>query len=740
MRAIGRLLRLVAVLVCAPALIAGSVVVVAPQAMALLTAGHSRLPELNLSALGERSLMFARDGTLIASLHDYESNRAPVRLDQVPEALVQTVLAVEDEHFYEHGGVNLRATARALMENVEAGGIAQGGSTITQQVVKNALLSPEQDLGRKVKEAVYAVRLEDEMSKDEILERYLNTVYFGNGAYGVQAAAETYFGINVGELNWGQAALLAGLIRNPGGYDPFLHPEAADSRRRFVLDRLVSLGYITQYQSELFQLVPLPTASLSSLPPPKDYFIEEVKQQLLDDPRLGETATDRFNAVFRGGLRVYTTIDPIYQYVAAQARNDVQASITTPCTRPDGTQTPCFLPEPGGMLTNAVISIEPSTGAVRAMIGGPGFEAYKYNLTTQGIGRQAGSSFKTFVLVAALEHGYIPEDVIDGSGPCKFPNPGGTPDPYEVDNFDNNRGSVGTILRQTVGSVNCAYVRLEQLVGLPNVIDTAKRMGITTPLGEPTGDLSLTLGTREVHPIEMAAAYATLAAEGVYRRPYLIDRVEDSTGHVIFEHEDSPQQVLDPEVARLATSVLQANVEYGTGTAAQLGEQPAAGKTGTAQDSADAWFVGYTPHLATAVWMGAPEGRVPMRNVGGRTVTGGSYPAQIWGLYMNQVQSGLPVVEFTEPEPPDRGGRFLRLDPEIDLGSSGYDDFSQAFSPRRPPSTFTFTPTPRPAPSPGTPPVTAAPPPPPTVPPPTQTTAPPDTRPPRPRPTHPPRP
>ncbi|HEX9994778.1 MAG TPA: transglycosylase domain-containing protein [Acidimicrobiales bacterium] len=725
MKHLARLLRLVAVLVCAPALLAGTVLVVAPQAVALLTSGSSRLPELNLSALGERSLMFARDGTLIASLHDYESNRAPVRLDQVPEALVQTVLAVEDEHFYEHGGVNLRATARALMENVEAGGIAQGGSTITQQVVKNALLSPEQDLGRKVKEAVYAVRLEDEMSKDEILERYLNTVYFGNGAYGVQAAAETYFGLNVGDLNWGQAALLAGLIRNPGGYDPFLHPEAAESRRRFVLDRLVGLGRITQYENELYQLVPLPTANLSSLPPPKDYFIEEVKQQLLDDPRLGETATDRFNAVFRGGLRIYTTIDPIYQYVAAQARNDVQGTITTPCPRPDGTLGPCFLPEAGGLFTSAVISVEPGTGAVRAMIGGPGFEAYKYNLTTQGIGRQAGSSFKTFVLVSALEHGYIPNDVIDGSGPCKFPNPGGTPDPYEVDNFDDNRGSVGTITRQTVGSVNCAYVRLEQLVGLPNVIDTARRMGITTPLGEPTGDLSLTLGTREVHPIEMAAAYATLAADGVYRQPYLIDRVEDSRGRVIFEHEDDPQQALDPEVARLATEVLEANVQYGTGTAAQLGEQAAAGKTGTAQDSADAWFVGYTPQLATAVWMGAPEGRIPMRNVGGRTVTGGSYPARIWGLYMSEVHSGLPITEFTPPEPPDRAGRFLRLDPEIDLGASGYDEFAAQFAPR-PPATYTFTPPPV------RPPVTFAPPPPPTAPPETRPPRPP--RPPRPRP------
>jgi penicillin-binding protein 1A len=610
-------------------------VAVAPQVGEFFTAGSVVPPEVNLRPLAERSVAYADNGSVMATFHAAE-NRQEVRLRRIPRTVRRTILAVEDEDFFQHNGVNLRATMRALFENVSSGGIAQGGSTITQQLVKLSLLSPRQDLNRKVREAILAIELEKTMTKPEILQRYLNQVYFGGGAYGVQAAAEIYWGQDVEDLDWGQAALLASLIQNPVGYDPVREPEVARERRRVALDRIVELGYITPEEADYYDVAGLPQARIDVLPEPNDYFVEEVKQQLLDMEELGATPTERYNALFKGGLRIQTTFSPEAQFLALSARNNV-------------------LPDTGGQFTAALVAVTPQTGAVRAMVGGPGFDRYRYNLATQGA-RQPGSSFKIFVLTAALEAGLVPDDILNGTGPCTFPNPGGYPDPYVANNFADGGGSTGSITSNTLASSNCAFLRLGQFVGLQDVVDVARRMGVTTEL-DPR-NLSLPIGSEEVHPIDMAGAAAVLANGGIRHRPYVIDRVTDRDGNVIYQHESPGRQVVARQSACLATEVLEANIQGGTGTAAQLSNMAAAGKTGTAQNFGDAWFVGYTPFLATAVWMGNPAARVPMYNVGGREVTGGSYPAEIWRAFNEPAHNGLTYTDFPTCDP-TRPGRSL---------------------------------------------------------------------------------
>jgi penicillin-binding protein 1A len=632
-----------------------------PAALELQGAGHSSGGDIELGPLDQRSYVYAQDGSLLATLRA-DVDRQPIPLSSIPPQTVDAVLAVEDAEFYAHDGVNLRATLRALAANVDSGDTVQGGSTITQQVVKQELVGSEQTLARKAREAVLARRLEDQMTKDAILERYLNTVYLGNGAYGVQAGAETYFGISAGQLDVPQSAFLAGMIANPSTFDPIRHPEAAKERRDLALRRLVSYGRLTQADADRYAETPLPTAINQVLPPAQDYFVEEVKQQLLDDERLGATPEERYRAVFRGGLQIHTTLDPRAQQMALTARNDVLAEVA-PDGAPVGTVPLAKNPDTGveRYATGAVVSVEPGTGAVRAMVGGSGFEAEKYNVTTQGL-RSGGSTFKVFVLMALLEHGYVPSDSVNGSGPCSFTGiPGLSPDPYRVENFANSGGGGGTILQQTLRSSNCAFVRLGQIVGTEAVAEQARRMGITTPLNPV---VSMPLGTQEVFPIDMAAAVASIPADGLFYAPYYVERVEDRDGHVLFTHEPNPRRAESPESARLAADVLERNVQSGTGNKARVPGQHAAGKTGTAQNSGNGWFVGFTPYLATAVWIGSPADNFEVR-IGGRGITGGSYPAEIWGRYMRAWHEGLPTRDFEDP-PRTRGGRFLSLDRSID--------------------------------------------------------------------------
>ncbi len=686
------LVRYCCALAVAGVVLAGAVLVLVPQAVAFLTAGEAGpQAEVDLLPLAERSVVYARDGSEL-DIFVAEENRVPIPLDRVPEHVVRAVLDAEDERFFDHGPLDLRAMARALVENVESGGISQGGSTITQQLVKTALLTPEQDLGRKIQEASLAIRLERQMSKHEILERYLNTVYFGNGQYGVEAAAQRYFSVGAGDLSLGQGILLASLIRNPVGGDPWRFPDEAVSRRDVVIERMQSLGHITAEQVEELKAEPLPT------PPPErpaqgsDYFVEHVKQVLLADERLGATQQDRIQSIFKGGLKIHTTLDPHYQRVA----EDKVAAI---------------VPDTGGAFGAALVSVEPQTGAVRALVGGSGFDRSKFNLVTDPPGRQTGSSFKTFTLVAALEAGYLPNDVINGAYPCNIPDPESVQKVWEPRNVEGSVGGAMTLTEATVNSVNCAYARLVKLVGPQKVAEVARRMGVTDPL---TPVLSITLGSIDVTPLSMASGYATLAADGEYRAPYVVERVEDRNGRVIIKAEPKPERAISVQHARMTNQVLTQVVNRGTGTAAAIPgwSGGVAGKTGSTDNNLNAWFVGYTPNLATAVWMGTPGSpQRPMTNVGGITVYGGTYPARIWGAYMRELAVDQAPLRFPAPDQViTRAPRTLvlageapprpeQVDPDEEVGRLPRDDVSRPTFPTLPDIPVLTTPTLRPVPT-----------------------------------------
>ncbi|HKY69080.1 MAG TPA: transglycosylase domain-containing protein, partial [Acidimicrobiales bacterium] len=665
--------RLAAVILSAGAVMALAAGAFAVPYSMLEHAGSGQPAAIELGPLAQRSYVYDAAGGLIAALKD-EENRQPVRLADIPPHVVNAILAVEDAGFWIHDGYDVRGMLRAFRANVDSGGISQGGSTITQQLVKLNLLTSEQTLDRKVQEVVLAARLEKQMTKEEILDRYLNTVYFGNHAYGVQAAAETYFGVNVQQLDVGQAAMLAGIIRNPITYNPVRYPERAAERRDVAIDRLVDAGWLAEADAEWWHTAPTTPSFHQVLPKANDYFPSEVEQQLLNDPRfsmLGETLEERRLAVYRGGLKVYTTFDPTAQRQAITAR-DANLPLANGVFSQPGVN-----PETGhpNLGSAAIASIEPSTGAVRTMVGGPGFDGYKYNLATQNA-RGVGSSFKTFVLATIMDQGYSPDDIINGIAPCNFRDESEEGGVYDVSNFADGGGSLSTITDATLKSSNCAFVRLGMIAGMPNVAEMAYRLGIPRERPDVDGDgdnepticgtcNSSALGVASITPLEMASAYATLANDGVYNPPYLVDRIEDRDGNVIYTHTPAPEQRVAPETARLVTRVLQQNVQSGTGTRAQISGQPAAGKTGTNQDSTDAWFVGYTPALSTAVWVGGLEWNYEIR-LNGTGITGGRFAAPVWGAFMNAWQQGRPTAGFP-PAPSRPGGKTLTVPGGIDL-------------------------------------------------------------------------
>ena len=576
------------------------------------------LPKVRLDELAQRSLVLAADGSPIGVL--FEEDRAPVALEDVPDHVVDAVLAVEDAAFFEHKGVSVRGMLRALKENASAGGVEQGGSTITQQVVKNELLNGERTVNRKVKEAMLAVQLEDELGKEGILERYLNTVYFGESAYGVHTASERFFGKALGDVTVPEAALLAGLIASPEHYNPFKNQEAARERRATVLQRMVAEGLLSEEEAGLHAAAPMPTQPHWVLPTNDTYFVAEVKRQLLEDERLGRTKAERSEKLFRGGLTIKTTFDPRMQQLARQAVDAHSPS-------PDFTQ--------------ALVAMDPLNGGVRAVIGGKGFDEQKFNVATQGP-RQPGSAFKIIALAAWIDAGHSPEDWVDATAPCEFAVPSGI---WKVGNYDGGSGSLSTLRDATYGSSNCAYARLALTLGPERIAEMAQRLGIARKL---PAFPSIVLGGEEVTPLEMATVASTLAAEGVRNDPLWVTEIRDADDKVVLKNEPKPQRVLPVEVARAVNSVMLGVVQHGTGKAATI-DRPVAGKTGTAQEWTDAWFVGWTPDLATAVWMGSPEGKVPMKGVGGRNVTGGSFPAQIFAAFVGPALQGRPALQFPPP-------------------------------------------------------------------------------------------
>ena len=594
------------------------------------------MPKLRLDELAQRSVVLAADGSPIASL--FEEDRAPVELKDVPDHVIEAVLAVEDASFYEHKGVSVRGMLRALKANATAGGVEQGGSTITQQVVKNELLNDDRTVNRKIKEAMVAIQLEDQLGKEGILQRYLNTVYFGESAYGVQAASERFFGKPLAQITVPEAALLAGLIASPEHFNPFAHPDRARTRRAVALQRMADEGFISEDEAKWFAGTPMPSQPHWVLPTTDTYFVAEVKRQLLDDERLGSTKAERAEKLFRGGLTIRTTFDPRMQTLARQAVDGHSPS-------PDFTQ--------------ALVAMDPQSGAVRAVIGGKGFTEQKFNIATQGP-RQPGSAFKIIALAAWLDAGNSPEDWVDAASPCEFAVPDGL---WKVDNYDGGSGSLTTLRDATYKSSNCAYARLALTLGPERIAEMAQRLGIARKL---PAFPSIVLGGEEVTPLEMATVASTLAAEGVRRSPLWVTEIRDPNGELVLKNESKAERVLSPEVARAVNSVMLGVVQHGTGKAATI-DRPVAGKTGTAQNWTDAWFVGWTPDLAAAVWMGSPQGKVPMKGVGGRNVTGGSFPAQIFAAFAGPALQGKPPLQFPPPvNLPPAGWVGLPPQPVID--------------------------------------------------------------------------
>jgi penicillin-binding protein 1A len=619
------------VVIAVPVLIAAGMAVFSLIGMRAVAAVEKATPSLEAQGsvnLAQTTEIYASDGTLLAYLHD-EQNRTVIKGDKIPDVLRHAVVAIEDERFYEHNGVDVEGIFRAVAANLQSQDISQGFSTITMQLVGNIYLNRrEMTLGRKFNEIMLALQLERKYSKNEILDMYLNTVYFGSTAYGIEAASRTYFNKEPAKLTLGEAALLAGLPQRPNGYSPRRHPEEAIARRNVVLSKMLQLGYITltEYQRALSE--PLTLAPYSPYVAVQEpYVVAYVRKQLID--MYGE------ERVFRGGLRVETTINPAFQRLAQQA-------IATTLDRKN---------DPAA----ALVSIEPGTGRIVAMVGGNNYDTSKFNLASQGR-RQPGSAFKPFVLVAAIEMGIDPWNVYYNSAHVKLNYPGAAK-PWDVRTYGGDYYGPSTIFQSTLRSDNTVFAQLALDVGIPRVVDVAHRMGITSELNL---DPAIALGglTYGVSPLEMASAYATLANGGVYVEPTIIARIRDADGNVIWEAAPKTNQALSPGVAYDATRVLIANIQKGTGTGANIG-RPAAGKTGTTSDWTDAWFVGYTPNLSTAVWMGDPDAQVPMTSVHGRRVTGGSFPATMWKRFMYSADRAYPYQQFAAPKVWARYDRYF---------------------------------------------------------------------------------
>jgi penicillin-binding protein 1A len=580
-----------------------------------------------------------RAGNVLGTFHA-SVDRTIIPLNQMPQSLRDAVISAEDQGFYRHSGIDPGGLVRAAWNDLIAHSVVQGGSTITMQLVKNVYAGhyetdpktgqttyviPPRTFTQKVREALLAVKLERTYTKDEILAKYLNTIYFGHGAYGVEAAAEAYWGIHATELNTIRSATLAGLISNPSLFDPIDHPADARIRRNYVLDRMAALGHITAQRADQLKLQDVrthPSDGTLSFPPKLGYFLDYTKRALI--AKYGEAQ------VFGGGLKVTTGLDPLMQAAAEQA---VAGRLNTP-----------------GDPQAAVVAIDPRTGEVRAMYGGSNWEKSQVNLATGdgGTGRQAGSSFKPFTLTAAMEAGVSLSSRWYGPGRITIPDPRCFTHglPWTLSNASDEESGTFSLATATAYSVNTVFAQLVSLVGPDAVVNVAHRMGIRSKL-EPV--CSITLGTQAVTPLEMANSYATLAGHGVRRWATPVHVVRDASGQVIDRTSGSGKQVVAANDANLVTYALENVIRYGTGTNASIG-RPAAGKTGTADSYVDAWFCGYVPQLAACVWVGYPDAERPIVGVEGYpAMFGGTIPALIWHDFMLKATERMPVLDFTTP-------------------------------------------------------------------------------------------
>lgn len=566
------------------------------------------------------SQIYDINGNELANIHA-EENRVPVSIRQIPKDLQNAFVAVEDNRFYDHIGVDPKGILRAVVSNITSKEVAEGGSTITQQLAKNAYLTQERTMKRKIQEVFLALRLEQQYTKQEILELYLNQIYFGQGAYGVQAAAKTYFGKDVSELDTNECAVLAGIPKSPNYYSPLNSMEAAQERKATVLDQMVKYGYMNAMTANSLKKEPLklakPHADDNSNTP--KYFVNYVIQELIN--KYGA------DAVYKDGLKIYTTIDMDMQRAAEEAMKNLPNSSTDA----NGNKQP----------QGALVAIDPTTGYIKAMVGGRGTD--QFNRATMAE-RQPGSAFKPFVFAAALESDYSPSSMIDDK-PLKIGD-------WSPQNYNRTFNGMVSLRYTAEQSLNVPTVKLAQEIGLDKVIYYAKEMGISSLVMDGSSahndkNFAVTLGglTRGVTPLELTSAYGTFANSGIHVAPVAIIKVLDRNGKIMEEARPETKQVMKRSSAEELTSMLMGVVQRGTGTRANIG-RPAAGKTGTTSDYLDAWFVGYVPDLVCGVWVGCDDNA----SLGG--MTGGATPAVIWKAFMSKALNGTPVKQFEGVTPP----------------------------------------------------------------------------------------
>ena len=591
----------------------------------------------------------------------------PITLDEVAPVLVEAVIAVEDVRFRSHDGIDVRSLARALVRNVRDGRIVEGGSTITQQLAKNTTTGPARTLERKITEASIAWQLEQALSKDEILARYLNSAYFGNGAHGIESAAREYFGIHARELDLPRAALLAGMLRSPARYDPRRHRAAARRRRDLVLRLMRDQGRITAAAARAAMDRPVDVGAPRRRFWDAAYFVDHVLDELQHHPDfafLGASPRQRAQRVFAGDLRVETTLDPAWQ---AAAEDAIDGTLTRP-RDPDG----------------ALVAIDPATGAIRALMGGRDYfgdgAVARFNLATDAR-RQPGSTFKAVVLAAALRAGHTLDETFAAPGQIRLAPAAGEPEPWTVRNHADTAFGTIDLATATTWSVNVVYAQLVDDIGAGRVAKMARALGVRSRL-RPFR--SLALGAQEVTVLDMASVQATLAAGGVHHPPFAIERITDGDDVLYERPPHLGRRVLDQSVALQVTAALRDVVRSGTGVRANA-RRPLAGKTGTTQDGADAWFAGYTPDMAAATWIGFHGGRIPMVPPRTRTtVEGGTWPAEAFARFTLEALEDVPANDFTVRIPDVTSGPLDRARRHLDRAGLGLEVIER-YSPSLPP-------------------------------------------------------
>ena len=580
--------------------------------------------------------LFSDDGEVIGEF--FIEKREVVSLERVPHHLIQAFISGEDARFFQHKGLDYTAILRALFRNIFSGEIVQGGSTITQQVVKSLLLSPEKSFSRKIREAILAFKIEKYLSKDEILFLYLNQIYLGHGAYGVGAAAQNYFGKPIEELNLAESALLAGLPQAPSKYSPSAHPEQARRRQVYILNRMMEEGFIDRIELAKALQSPFRIRKENLLIEKTPYFVEHARRYI--EEKYGK------ETLYRNGLQIFTTIDNDFQRVAQEAvesglkeieKRQKYAPSDTPST-PEG----------------ALVCFDLETGHVKAMVGGRDFRKSQFNRATQAR-RQTGSAFKPIVYASALDKGYTPASVIMDS-PIVFEWGGRR---WKPKNFEGKFSGLTTVRNALTHSINIVTVKIAQDIGIDYIKDYAQKLGISSPL---QNDLSMALGSSSISLYELTKAYAVFANQGNLFRPIFIKKILDRDGNLLEENlplsylRQTPDSnpIVSPQTAYLITHLMEGVVQNGTGWRARALGRPVAAKTGTTDQFLDAWFIGYTPELIAGVWVGFDEERSL-----GENETGSRAASPIWVAFMSTILKDRPAREFTVPE----GIEFMKVDP-----------------------------------------------------------------------------